>query len=128
MKSKPLESEEAKAIENVLKILENMFFSMPIPEEILDKYNFLKESKYKRAGLEYAPIKKTQYPSIGASQRPVSSCSDMNKLIELEDCFNSMFEDQFAFTEAIINLFIDRTGCIVDIIRDPIKGAYCIFI
>ena len=32
------ESEEAKTIEGVLKVLENMFFSMPIPEEIMEKY------------------------------------------------------------------------------------------
>lgn len=125
MNAKSIASEETRALENVLKVLETMFFSMPIPEDIVSKYNFLKEKNLKRVGLEFAPITRLQFPLIGSSQKPTASISESNKLIELEESYISLYEDNFSLYESIISLFIDRSGDLIEIIKDPFKGAYC---
>jgi len=56
---------EIKALQSMLKTVETMFFSMPIPEEVVAKYNFLKESKFRQANLDFIPITKSQFPLIG---------------------------------------------------------------
>ena len=63
----PIEEEvnQVKALESVISVLENLFFSMPIPEEIADKYNYLKEQRFTSVGLPYLTVTKSSYPSIG---------------------------------------------------------------
>ncbi len=61
------ESSEARTLASMLKTAESLFFSMPIPEEIVAKYNYLKESKFKLSGIEFAPITRAQFPAIGTA-------------------------------------------------------------
>jgi len=62
------DTKEVQALQAVLKVIENLFFSMPIPEEIISKYNFLKEAKFKAAGLYFTPITKSQLPMRATNQ------------------------------------------------------------
>jgi hypothetical protein len=45
-----------KPLTNLLRILEDLFFSMTIPEDIVFKYNILKENAYVEMGLTFDPI------------------------------------------------------------------------
>ncbi len=119
-------SEELRATDSVLKVLESMFFSMPIPEEIMEKYNFLKENKFKRAGLDFVPITRAQYPSIGttATKGPVAQEAAARSQ-ELEDCFISLYDDQLSLFESIFNYITDRSTSLIDLIRNPMKSPYC---
>eukprot|EP00826_Nyctotherus_ovalis_P028407 TRINITY_DN22447_c0_g1_i1.p1 TRINITY_DN22447_c0_g1~~TRINITY_DN22447_c0_g1_i1.p1 ORF type:complete len:303 (-),score=76.43 TRINITY_DN22447_c0_g1_i1:39-947(-) len=72
---------EVGALQSVLKILESLFFSMPIPEEIVAKYNFLKETKYRAAGLDFSPITKAQVPMRTASSRESDKDAQLDKTI-----------------------------------------------
>jgi hypothetical protein len=55
-----------QVLHSLLQILESLFFSMPIPDEIAKKYNFLKEQKYSKVGLTFTPITKTTHPMVGS--------------------------------------------------------------
>jgi len=83
--------ETIRALETVLKVLENLFFSLPIPEEIVQKYNYLKLNKYKNTTLYFTPINKSQYPTIGT----------VNDTPEL-------FESQVKLYESILNTIIQQ--------------------
>lgn len=113
------EADAARAVEGVLGILENMFFSMPIPEEIMEKYNYLKESRYKKAGLPFAPITKLRYPSIGTVPKP-----DINKLQELDDAFMNLYSNQVLIFESILNCITERGNSLVELIKNPIRFGY----
>lgn len=64
---------EVLALQGVLKILESLFFSMPIPEEVINKYNYLKEAKFRSVGLEFTPITKAQLSiRVGSSRESVN--------------------------------------------------------
>eukprot|EP00826_Nyctotherus_ovalis_P046135 TRINITY_DN5180_c0_g1_i10.p1 TRINITY_DN5180_c0_g1~~TRINITY_DN5180_c0_g1_i10.p1 ORF type:complete len:458 (-),score=80.30 TRINITY_DN5180_c0_g1_i10:215-1471(-) len=110
-----LATEEAKSLEGVIKVLETMFFSMPISEEIADKYNYLKEKKYKATGLKFVPITKAQYPSIGTAGK---SCS-AGKYQELENLFISLFSNQASLLETILKDIIDRGNQLVNLPKSP---------
>jgi hypothetical protein len=56
---------ELQALTNLIKTLENLLFAIPISEDIVSKYNIIKESAYKKAHIEFTPITKALYPSIG---------------------------------------------------------------
>jgi len=112
-------SEAERAIESVLKILENMFFSMPIPEEIMNKYNYLKDVKYKRAGLHFTPITKTHYPSIGSTPQ-----SDPNKLQEFEDSFMNLYNNQLLIFDSILNCTTERGNTLIEMIKNPLRVGY----
>ena len=120
-------SETIKPVESVLKTLENMFFTMPIPEEIAEKYNYLKESKYKVAGLTFTPVTKTQYPTIGSIDKPLHA-SELTNTIDLkgiEDSYASLNENCLALFEALFNQITDRILHLTDVAKDPFKSPYC---
>ncbi|CAI2362018.1 unnamed protein product [Moneuplotes crassus] len=56
-----LEKNCTKIAINLLNVLENLFFSMKIPPEIVSKYNILKESAYKEMDLPFSPINESIY-------------------------------------------------------------------
>jgi len=41
---------------NIIKILEDLFFSLKIPEEVIFKYNVLKENTFIDLGIKFEPI------------------------------------------------------------------------
>ena len=57
--------EQQSILTNLIKTLENLLFAMPIPDDIVAKYNIIKESACKKALIEFTPITKKQYPAIG---------------------------------------------------------------
>jgi hypothetical protein len=95
-------SEEVESMEGVIKVLEAMLFSMPIPEEIAEKYNYLKQKKYTSAKLKFIPITKAQYPSIGTASK------NNGKYQELEDSFINLFNDQTCLFEVVIKSILER--------------------
>ena len=118
------ETEEQKALENVLQVLENLFFSMPIPEDIMEKYNYLKENKLKRVGLDFVPITKAQYPAIGTPSKPDTALADVGKLAEVEECFTTFYADHLVLLEATFNNLIERCNGAQELAKDPYKLAY----
>ena len=50
------ESEDLSVLMSLLNVLENLFFSMKIPSEIVSKYNLLKESAFNQLNLPFSPI------------------------------------------------------------------------
>jgi len=114
-------SEEIKSLESVLKVLENLFFSMPIPEEIAEKYNYLKEGKLKRVGLDYTPVTKLQYPSIGAVPK---QAENTGKLQDLEDSFAQIYDDQLSLFDNIFNYVIERGNIIADTLKNNTRPAF----
>lgn len=95
-----------KDFENLLKVLENMFFSMPIPEDIVQKYNFIKESRYKRMGIPFYPITKAQYPLIGTKQGNTNEDYSTSKLFMTalyysELCIKSYVESLYIITRSL---------------------------
>ena len=116
-----IDSEEAKAVESVLKVIENLFFSMPIPDEIMDKYNYLKENKFKRAGLEFVPITKLQYPTIGTVPK---SGLDFGKSQDIEDIFCNLYDDQVTLFEAVFNYIAERGASLAEQSKNPMRSPY----
>ena len=106
----------AKSIEGLVRILENMLFSMPISEEIMEKYNFIKEKKYKQIGIPFVPINKLQYPSIGTVQKQEK---DSEKFQEIEEIFINIYDCQASVFEAIFNDIIGKGNAILELIKNP---------
>lgn len=49
---------------NLLKILEELFFTLTIPEDLVFKYNILKENTMAELSLPFEPITTQQYPNL----------------------------------------------------------------
>jgi len=114
------QSKQLKAVEGVLKTLEAMFFSMPIPEEIYTKYNFLKETRYKSAGIQFNPVpKKTNIQSKLKQDIP------LNIPTEFEDCFVTYTQAIQNLFESLMNYFGERIAYLSD--KDQNKSVYGIF-
>jgi hypothetical protein len=70
-----IDKEPVNQLTGLLKILEgktdkltliDLYFSMPIPEELVHKYNILKENVYQTIPYqEYAPITRYSHPNVG---------------------------------------------------------------
>ena len=56
---------EQQPLLSLIKTLENLLFAIPISEDIVNKYNIIKESAFKKAHTDFTPISKSAYPSIG---------------------------------------------------------------
>ena len=54
-------SEDLDTLLNLLSILENLFFSMKIPSEIVSKYNLLKESAFSQLGLPFSSFDASKF-------------------------------------------------------------------
>ena len=104
----------------MLRVLENMFFSMPVSEEIMEKYNYLKENRYRRVGLKFIPITKTQYPAIGTS----SKIQEFYKAKELEICFEKIYTDQLLLFDSIFNIIIEKSEAFIELIKNPVSLPY----
>ena len=55
------EPDRMKITLDLLSVLENLFFSMKIPAEIVSKYNMLKESAFGQLGLSFTPVDENKY-------------------------------------------------------------------
>jgi len=54
---------------NLVRILENLFFSLNISPDIVYKYNLLKEDIYSSYGLNPDPITVDKFPSLGVEPK-----------------------------------------------------------
>ena len=124
------EKSYAKAIEGVLKTLETMFFAMPVPEEIVDKYNFLKESRYKTAGITFTPVISAKSPSSQsmASKKPSLTESTLKVASDLEDSFSALTNGYQALFDSIFGHLIERINHLTELIIDPKRSPYGIVV
>ena len=53
--------DDTSIILNLLNVLENLFFSMKIPMEIISKYNILKESAFSQLNIPFMPIDSVKF-------------------------------------------------------------------
>lgn len=111
------QAESIRSIETVLRVLENLFFSLPISEEVARKYNYLKENKFRHAGLLFSPITKTQYPSIGTK----SDVCDSEQLQALEKIFTSILSSQVELYDSILNSIAGQGELLLESIKGPVK-------
>ena len=51
---------------SLIRTLENLLFSMPIPEDVVSKYNIVKEMCYRKLDIPFTSISKSLYSNIGA--------------------------------------------------------------
>eukprot|EP00826_Nyctotherus_ovalis_P014433 TRINITY_DN14027_c0_g1_i1.p2 TRINITY_DN14027_c0_g1~~TRINITY_DN14027_c0_g1_i1.p2 ORF type:complete len:398 (-),score=101.80 TRINITY_DN14027_c0_g1_i1:1581-2774(-) len=111
------QAESVRSVETVLKVLENLFFSLPISEEITQKYNYLKENKYRHAGLFFSPVTKAQYPSIGTK----SDACDSEQLQTLENTFTNILKSQIELYDSILNSIVEHGELLLESIKGSVR-------
>ena len=113
---------EKVAIQRVLDILESMFFSMPIPPEVVSKYNKLKEARFNSAGLQFTPI--TRSNKSFSKTKPIDEYSKNRDnevyCIKLVELYTKLFETMF-------NVTIEKISMINDFCKNPTKSPYGYF-
>jgi hypothetical protein len=57
-------ADDTSVMHNLLNVLENLFFSMKIPSEIISKYNLLKENAFNQLNLPYIPQEEVKYCGV----------------------------------------------------------------